>query len=102
MHKGCNPAPPRRAASNVWLVLLALHAAPVGRRRLTLSPSLRLGVGWLLPLCWAGACALLLEREPRAPFPCWMAFGRTQYTAELLGLSCSLLLLISRPGAKRP
>ena len=73
-----------------------------------MSPLLRLGLGWGLPLCWAAACELLLERKLRAPFRCWMVYGRPQYAAELCGLSCSLLLLMSRPavsllllGAKR-
>ena len=93
--------PTRRAASNAWLVLLAIHAAPLGRRRLTVPPLLRLGLGWGLPLCWAAACELLLERKLRAPFRCWMVYGRPQYAAELFGLSCSLLMLVSRLGAKR-
>lgn len=88
-----------RTACAAWTVLFAIQAAPLGRRMLTVPPYLRLAIGWGLPVAWAAACELLLERKNRPPFRCWMVYGRPQYAAEMVGLGFSLLLLASRMGA---
>ena len=88
-----------RTACAAWTVLFAIQTAPLGARRLTVPPLLRLACGWGLPVAWAALCEVLLERKNRPPFRCWMVYGRPQYAAEMVGLVASFLLMSTRMGA---